>query len=110
MKWYLMLGLCALGCGDDEADAPQGCAALSLDACEDDASCTLLELRPWNAAGECWKSATAAACVPVRATCAPLSGCLVDGDGQRWLDDGDCAPEGFSKASGEECAGEPTCK
>jgi hypothetical protein len=107
MKWFSMLGLLALGCGDDGDAAPEGCAGLSIDACEDDASCTVLDLRPWT--GRCWQSATAAACVPARGTCAPLSGCFVDGDGKRWLGAEECLPEGWHEASGDECSGQPAC-
>jgi hypothetical protein len=109
MKWSVMLGLLWIGCGDDGADAPEGCAALSIEACGDDATCAVLELAPWDGSGACWKSAAAAACVPARATCATVIGCVVDGDGRRWFNDGDCVPEGWSETSGAACSGEPAC-
>jgi hypothetical protein len=105
----LLLGLLLLGCGDDDGDEPEGCAALSLEACEDDATCAVLELRPWDESSGCWKSASFAACVPARATCSVVSGCLSDGDGQTWLSDGDCAPDGWQRASGAKCSGVPHC-
>jgi hypothetical protein len=109
MKWFVMLGLMLVGCGSDDGDPPKGCAALSLEACEDDATCAVRELRAWSTAGECWKPSAPAACVPARATCAPVDGCLLDEDNQRWLSDGDCAPEGWHETSGDECSGEPLC-
>jgi hypothetical protein len=107
MKWLVMLGLMLVGCGSDAGEDLEGCAALSVDDCDSDASCTVLDLRAWT--GTCWSSASGAACIPARATCAPVSGCFVDRDGKRWLGDGDCLPQGWHETSGDECGGEPLC-
>jgi hypothetical protein len=110
MRRALMLGFVLVGCGSDkDADEPEGCAALALEVCEDDPSCLLLEMRPWDDAAKCWQEDAPAACVPARATCATVVGCIADGAGQRWFNDGECLPEGWNEGGGAECAGEPIC-
>jgi hypothetical protein len=98
------------GCGSDGGEEPEGCAARSLDACEEDTSCRLLSLRPWNDASGCWAASEVAACVLAVATCSPVDGCVSDPDGQRWFGGGACAPDGWQAADGDECSGEPRCE